>query len=163
MKKLFSVLAVLFVLGTSSVFARVGIGAQFGTDVAGGFKTGNAALTFKIDTVPCIFALDLGFGDEWFAAGLSADWWIANPKIEGTWGYYYAIGVGLAVGGYQDNVNFGIGPRAVLGTNIFLLQRALEFYLQLAWQPTFYVGSGGFNPKWGCFPVGLGFRFWFDF
>lgn len=160
MKKLFSVLAVLFVLGTTNVFAKTGVGAQFGANVAG-FTNGQAGLTFKLETLPCVFALDLGGGQTWFNFGLTADWWMANPKIEGTWGYYY--GAGVAVGAYifDNYANVSFGPRALIGTNIFLLERFLEFYLQLAWQPTFTVGSNGLSPNWGYLPVDFGFRFWF--
>lgn len=160
MKKLFAVLSVLFVMGTTSVFAT-GIGAQFGGNVSnGGFGTG-AAVTFKLNSVPCVFAADLGFGSGSFNIGLTADWWLANPKIEGTWGYYYGIGVGGSVsivdGGYG---HFAVGPRAIIGTNVFLLKRSFELYLQAAYQPLVVIANGvHFN--WLNFPVALGFRFWF--
>ena len=165
MKKLFTVLSVLFVLGTANVFAT-GLGAQFGGNVTegGNFGTG-AAITFKLDKVPCVFAADLAFGSNYFAGGLTADWWLANPKIEGTWGYYYGIGVGGSVGFANSNyAGLSIGPRALIGTNIFLLDRVLEFYLQGAWQPTINIAAGdgaNVNFSWVNFPVALGFRFWF--
>lgn len=160
MKKLFAVLSVLFVMGTTSVFASTGIGAQFGSNL-GNSIGGNAALTFKLNTVPCVFAADLGFGSSYFAAGLTADWWSANPKIEGSWRYYYGLGVGgsvhIANGGFG---HFSAGPRAVLGTNIFVLKGALEFYLQGAYQPLVII-SDGLSFAWFNFPVAAGFRFWF--
>lgn len=165
MKKLFTVLSVLFVLGTANVFAT-GLGAQFGGNVTeNGFGKG-AAVTFKLDKVPCVFAADLGFDSNYFAAGLTADWWLANPKIEGTWGYYYAVGVGGSIAfANNDYAGFSIGPRAVLGTNVFVLKRALEFYLQIAWQPMLTLTSGDSNSgvsfAWTNFPVAIGFRFWF--
>lgn len=159
MKKLLAVLSVLFVMGTTSVFAT-GIGVQFNANVAGSFVPG-AAVTFKLNKVPCVFAADLGFGSGYFAAGLSADWWMANPKIEGSWGFYYGVGVGGSVaftdGGYG---HFAVGPRAVVGTNVFVLKKALEFYLQAAWNPLIVITDGiGFS--WANFPIALGFRFWF--
>lgn len=161
MKKLLAVLSVLFVMGTTSVFAT-GIGAQFGGSPSNsGFGTG-AAVTFKLNSVPCVFAADFGFGN-YFAVGLSADWWMANPKIEGTWGYYYGLGVGGSV--YLSDGNFGyfaVGPRALIGTNVFVLKRSLEFYLQAAWQPLIQITSGsGLTFAWANFPIALGFRFWF--
>lgn len=161
MKKLLAVLSVLFVMGTTSLFAT-GIGAQFGgSPSSGGFGPG-AAVTFKLNSVPCVFAADLGFGN-YFAVGLSADWWMANPKIEGTWGYYYGLGVGGSV--YLSDGNFGyfaVGPRALIGTNVFVLKRSLEFYLQAAWQPLIQITSGsGVNFALANFPIALGFRFWF--
>ena len=160
MKKLFAVLSVLFVMGTTSVFAT-GIGAQFGGNVTnGGFGSG-AALTFKLDNVPCVFAADLGFGQDYFTAGLTADWWVANPKIEGTWGWYYGVGVGGAV--TITNSNYGglcVGPRAVLGTNVFIIDEHLEFYLQGAWQPLVVI-TDGVTFNWVNFPIAAGFRWWF--
>lgn len=160
MKKLFTVLSVLFVLGTANVFAT-GIGAQFNANVTDGYMFPGASLTFKLDKVPCVFAADLTVKNSVFAAGLTADWWLANPKIEGTWGYYYAIGVGGSV--WFANGQYGmvtVGPRAVAGTNVFLLKGALEFYLQGAWQPIVVIRDGvSFDP--GNFPIAAGFRFWF--
>lgn len=154
MKKLFSVLAVLFVLGTTTVFAKgsTGIGAQAGWPLGG-------ALTFKVSKLPCVFAADIGLGSVTHV-GVTADWWIANPKISGAWGYYYGVGVygGVGIGG--DNVTIGVGPRALIGTNVFIMDGFLEFYLQAAWQPTLWINSGaGFG--WLNFPVNAGFRFWF--
>lgn len=164
MKKLFSVLAVLFVMGTANIFA-FGIGAQFGGNVSqNGFGTG-AAVTFKLDKVPAVFAADLAFGNNYFAGGLTADWWMANPKIEHTWGYYYAAGVGGTVAFSDSNyAGFAIGPRAVIGTNVFLLNRFLEFYAQGAWQPMIRIQAGASSNvsfDWCNFPIALGFRFWF--
>jgi len=160
MKKLFTVLSVLFVLGTANVFAT-GIGAQFNANVAGNTFQPGASLTFKINKVPCVFAADLAFGSEYFNAGLSADWWLANPKIEGTWGYFYGIGVGGAA--YFVNGNYGffaVGPRAVIGTNVYVLKGALEFYAQGAWQPLVVI-SDTVRFSLNNFPIAVGFRFWF--
>ena len=79
MKKLFSVLAVLFVLGTVNVFA-LGIGAQAGYTVNG---SPSGAVTFKVDSLPCVFAVNADIGDV-TTVGITADWWIANPVIEQT-------------------------------------------------------------------------------
>ena len=158
MKKLFSVLAVLFVIGTANLFA-VGLGAQGGCSVGDSFSP-NGAITFKVDSLPCVFAVDANFGDV-TTLGVSADWWIANPKIQGTWGYYYGVGLygGLGVGG--DNFAVTVGPRAFLGTNVFLINSFFEIYLQGGWEPTFTIGDGGFNPNFAGFFGNLGFRFWF--
>ena len=70
MKKLFAVFAILLAIGTTSVFAKgksksIAIGAQVGYPLGG-------ALTFKVKTVPCIFALNFNptssFGDYGFSA-----------------------------------------------------------------------------------------------
>ena len=156
MKKLLAVLAVLAVMGSAKIFA-FGIGAQ------GGYPLG-ASVTFKTDNLPCIFAADVAIGDV-TGFGLTADWWIANPTIQGTWGYYYGVGLGgkMYMGDGWSYLN--IGPRAVLGTNIRLLNNFLELYVQAVYQPTFNVnisgdsGQAGFH--WNGFGAAGGFRVWF--
>lgn len=164
MKKLFSVLAVLAVMGTANIFA-MGIGAQAGY-VAGNNGVGGA-LTFKLDKSPLIFAVDGAAGNSYFTAGVTADYWLANPKIESTWGYFYGIGAAAGVS-FWDNGNglaIDLAPRVVLGTNIFVLDRKLELYLQGAWQPTFGIAINGTYSdagfQWCRFPINAGFRFWF--
>ena len=159
MKKLFSVLAVLFVLGTVNVFA-LGIGPQGGYTVNG---SPSGALTFKVDSLPCVFAVSAELGKV-TAVGVTADWWIANPTIEGTWGYFYGVGLGgkMYMGDGWSYLN--IGPRAVLGTNVRLLNNFLELYVQAVYQPTFNInlsgesGQAGFN--WAGFGAAGGFRIW---
>ncbi|MCQ2587999.1 MAG: hypothetical protein MJ174_07785 [Treponema sp.] len=164
MKKLFSVLAVLFVMGTTSIFA-LGIGAQAG--YTAGSNHAGGALTFKLDKSPAIFAVDGNFWSNGFNVGATADYWLANPKIESTWGYFYGVGLAAGVGVYNDanDISVDLGPRAVVGTNIFLLDRFVELYAQAAWQPTFRIwvsgANSGVDPNLVCFPVNLGFRFWF--
>ena len=154
MKKLFSVLAVLFVLGTVNVFA-LGIGAQGGYTVNG---SPSGAVTFKVDSLPCVFAVNADFGDVTTIGG-TADWWIANPVIEQTWHYYY--GVGLAAGVSLGDVNaVFVGGRALVGTNIFLLNNFLELYLQIAWQPGIFIHDG-VHPYYDQVPLNAGIRFWF--
>ena len=160
MKKLFSVLAVLFVLGTVNVFA-LGIGPQGGYTVGG---AGNGALTFKVDSIPCVFAVTADIGNV-TSVGLTADWWVANPKIEGTWGYYYGLGLaGSAVVGNDSGAMFA-GGRALVGTNVFFINNFIELYLQIAWQPGVAIagggGNGGIHPVLNQFPINLGLRFWF--
>lgn len=162
MKKLIAVLAVLLAIGTTSVFAKgssksFAIGAQVGYPLGG-------ALTFKVPSVPCVFALDFAGSSNSFGIGLTADWWAANPTISGTWGYYYGLGLYAGLGVAGDFISVALGPRAVIGTNVFLIDRFLELYLQGGWQPTFYVNTwenGGFGWNFTNFFGNLGFRFWF--
>ena len=158
MKKLFSVLAVLFVLGTTSVFAKTGLGLQ-GSLATGGSTSAGGGVTFKLSNVPCVFAVAVPSFNP-LAVGLSADWWIANPVIEGTWHYYYGVGVAGTVFLADSGSSIGIGGRALVGTNVFLINNFLEFYLQGAWQPMFFISNGA-APHIVNFPFDLGFRFWF--
>ena len=156
MKKLFSVLAVLFVLGTVNVFA-LGIGPQGGYNP--GMGRGNGALTFKVDGVPCVFAITADLGDP-LSIGLTADWWIANPKIEKTWGYYYGVGLAGSVTVGGDTGVIWAGGRALVGTNVFFLNNFLELYLQAAWEPGIRIVNG-IHPEFNHTPINVGLRFWF--
>lgn len=164
MKKLFSVLAVLFVLGTTSTFA-LGIGAQAGYTIGG---NPGAALTLKLDKLPPVFAVDFNFGSNGFSIGGTADWWIANPNLVGPVNFYYGPGIAASFSSYGNGdgsyTALNIGVRLVGGLNLFIAD-FFEPYLQLAWQPTFGIALSGDDSyggfKWNSFPVNLGFRFWF--
>lgn len=162
-KKIFAVVAILLTLGTASVFAKgksgtTGLGAQVGYPLGG-------ALTFKVSSVPCVFAVNISGSNSALNVGLTADWWVANPKISGTWGYFYGVGLFGDVFTGSNNFDFGFGPRALIGTNVFLINGFLEFYLQGGWQPEFWLHGadhkGGFAPNFVNFFGNLGFRFWF--
>lgn len=159
-KKLLAVLAAFVIAGTANVFA-LGIGAQGGYTVGG---NGGAALSLKVDSLPCVLAIDLGFGTNYVSVGGTADWWLANPTIDGAWKYYYGVGVGAGIG-IGDYSDLTIGPRALIGTNLFLLDGFLELYLQAAWQPSFHMwlgsNKGAADFWWGYVPLNVGFRFWF--
>ena len=162
MKKLFSVLAVLFVLGTTSTFA-IGIGAQ-GTFNAGSSVTYGGALSLKLDNLPPVFAIRISpFGNGIYLGG-TADWWVANPTISGPFGFYYAPGLAVGVGLDDDAAQLIVGGRLVAGVNVFIA-KAFELYLQAAWQPTvgFWLSNNNSAPIWDMinFPVDIGFRFWF--
>ena len=155
MKKLFTVLALLAVMGTAKIFA-FGIGAQTGYPLGG-------AVTFKADNLHCIFAVNAYIGNS-TSIGVTADWWLGNPTIQGTWGYYYGVGVGGTMNFADKSSYLSVGPRALAGTNVFLLNNFLEFYLQAAYQPTFNIFIGGGDGKayfkWVDFNAALGFRVW---
>lgn len=155
MKKLFSVLAVLFVLGTVNVFA-LGIGPQGGYDVGG---SPTADLTFKLDSTPFVFAAGAKLGKD-TSIGVTADYWLANPKIEGTWGYYYGVGAAANMHVTGEAGRFFVGGRALIGTNVYVLDKFIELYLQLAWQPGIGINNEGIGYE-HSFPVNLGLRFWF--
>lgn len=158
MKKLFSVLAVLAVMGSVNLFANTGVGLQAGPTIGNGGVGGSGAVTLKLDSLPCVFAIDVPSFDP-FQIGVTADWWIDNPSIQSNWGWFYGVGgsVALQTGSFSA---FGFGGRAFVGTNVFLLNKFLELYAQIAWQPMFWIADG-FHPAMLNFPINLGFRVWF--
>ena len=88
MKKLTVFLALLLVLTTTSVFA-LGIGAQAG--YVGGGPGG--ALTFKLDTAPWVFAVNVDSLVNPLSIGGTADMWLANKNFACPFNYYYGWGV----------------------------------------------------------------------
>lgn len=159
-KKIISVLSLLVLAGTTQLFAW-GIGIQGGANIGG---AGGAAVTFKLDNTPLVFAADAGFASGYTSLGLTADYWIQNPEIMGDswghWNWFYGLGAAAGVGIGEDYVNFNVAPRALIGTNVTILDNFLEFYVQGAWQPTLYIGSNsGFALVY--FPISGGVRFWF--
>ena len=161
-KKFLAALVLLLGMGTAKTFAVTGIGLQTGYDVGGGFPL---AVTFKVQQVPCVFAANFGLGSGYFSVGATADWWIANPKIDGSWRWFYALGAAAGVSIFNNaGLALNIAPRAVIGTNYFI-NGSWEIYAQAAWQPTLGIvlsdgGSGG-GFKLFNIPANIGFRYWF--
>jgi len=157
MKKLFAILSVLFVMGTTSVFAKTGFGLQGGAALGGGNSIG-AGVTLKLDSLPCVLGIAVPSIDP-MAVGVTGDWWIANKTFAKPLAYYY--GVGLAGNVFiGDSASVGVGARAFAGINAFFIDGFLEFYLQAAWQPMIMI-TNGVHPELTNFPVDFGFRFWF--
>lgn len=155
-KKFLGILAALVVLGSTSVFASAAIGAQGGYSVASGSGNGNAAITFKLSNVPAVFAADFSIANNTlYGAGITADWWMANPKAGGMIHYFYGPGIAFSLFDF-NNLGFFVGGRFVAGLNIFVV-KPLELYLQAAAQLGFssYAGFAWY------FPINFGFRFWF--
>lgn len=158
MKKLLSVFAILIALGTANVFAATGIGLQAGPVVTNNGVAFDGAVTFKIDSLPWVFAVDIPSFNP-FAIGITADYWIGSSKIQQNWGWFYGAGAAIALytGSYPI---FGIGARCFIGTNVYLINKFLELYADIAWQPMIYIHNG-VSANLLNFPVNVGFRFWF--
>lgn len=157
MKKLCAILVVLFVIGTVNLFA-FGIGVQGGASVGNG-TAGGAAITFKLDNAPWVFAADAAFYPNYVGLGLTADMWLGNPTISGSFGWFYGWGVAAGVG-LGDIFALNIGARVFAGLNFLLLDDFLELYIQAAWQPTLCI-LPDIDPWLLNFPVTGGIRFWF--
>ena len=160
-KKFLGLFAALVVLGSTGAFASAAIGLQGGYNpdpYRGAYNNGAAALTFKLSSLPCVFALDASIGGgQLYSLGLTADWWIANPKLSGIFHYYYGTGLagGVTFGGNAISGAY-VGGRFLAGVNVFVVKQ-FELYLQAAIQPTYYFNDGFYLP----IPVNFGFRFWF--
>ncbi len=161
-KKLVCVLSLMLILGSVSIFA-IGIGAQAG--YVAGPNYSNGALTFKLDTTPWVFALNIdGMSNDYLGIGLTADNWIANKPIEAPLNYYYGWGLaGSLVSSHDKYTDIFLGVRGLVGINAFVVDKFLELYAQIAWQPGIVInleGNSGMYLDPLSFPVNLGFRFW---
>lgn len=160
-KRLLAVVAALFVCGATSAFAT-GIGVQGGYNPAAG-SAGGAAFTFKLDNVPTVFAADFYFGNAQLQAfGLTADYWVQNPRLAGMVHWYWGPGANIAF--YPNTPALDIGGRIFAGINIFPI-KWLEIYAQAAWNPHLYMnfnsGNIGDASWWNRWPMNFGVRFWF--
>ncbi len=160
-KKFLGIFAALLVAGSAStLFANAAIGLQGGWNVGHG---PGGAITFKVDSLPCVFAVDGYWWNDNLGLGITADWWIQNPRLVGLLHYYYGLGVG---GGFDIHANqltdVYIYGRLLAGLNIFVID-PLELYLQAAFTPGIQIGlreGYGTGFYWGV-PVNFGFRVWF--
>lgn len=161
-RKIACALALGLAMSTAGVFA-LGIGAQAG--YVAGQNYSNGALTFKLDSSPWVFALNVdGMSSHYLGIGITADRWIENKTIEAPLAYYYGWGLaGSLVSVDNAYTNVFIGMRALLGINAFVVDDFLELYAQVAWQPGILfslAGDGGVQLEPLRFPLNLGFRFW---
>jgi hypothetical protein len=153
-KKIGVLVALLLVFSVAGAFS-FGIGLQGG----GGLGGGGGAVTFKLDSIPLIFAVSAYGNSGGFVIGATADYWLDNPTISGPFGWFYGVGVGATVGGFGDDLIFGANVHVPVGVNVMLLQEKLELYLQAA------PGLGiGITPDFGLgffLDASLGFRYYF--
>ena len=164
-KKFMAVFAALLVAGSATgIFAKTGLGIQFtGNPNTYSGSVGGAAVTFKLESLPCVFAANAGLGNNHFSFGITADWWLGNPTIttliNGPLGWYYGLGLAGAFSSWDNGVEIFIGGRGVIGLNWYVI-KPLELYLQAAAEIGGAFGVSNYIPAFG-FPISLGFRFWF--
>lgn len=161
-KRFFCIVSLVLVFSTGSMFA-LGIGAQAG--YVAGHNHSNGALTFKLDTSPWVFAINVdGINHDYLGIGLTADRWIANKTIGKPIAYYYGWGLaGSLYSAHERFSNVFLGARALIGLNAFLVDNFLELYAQIAWQPGVVIHVNGDDRIYLdaiSFPVNIGFRFW---
>ena len=159
-KKIFIVAALLMVVCVGGAFAW-GIGIQGG----GGYPPfGGAALTFKLDSVPLVFATNFNFGNNGFGIGLTGDYWFLNDNIVGPLNWFIGAGAGISLGGFDDNFILGLEGRLPIGLNMYLVDGFIEPYLQVV--PSVRLNilpriGGSFPEDFLGFAANLGIRFWF--
>jgi hypothetical protein len=153
--------AALIILGVVSASAKTGFGIQGNFNADSSLNYG-AAITFKLNKSPWVFAADAGFKPV--SVGITADNWITNKGFSGPFAYYLFWGVSGGIQ-FSDPFAANFGGRVGGGINCFLSDRTLELYLQGAWNPYLgiYLGSddSGTFGELMCFPCAFGARVWF--
>lgn len=159
-KKIIVLMAALLLIGTTGAFA-FGIGLQFNGNAGDVFEPG-AAVTFKVDSIPLIFAVNWYVGDD-TSIGLTGDYWVFNKPLTniGNAELNWFIGIGFFTNmTFADEFLFTGGLRVPLGLNMFLADGKFEPFLQVA--PSFGIAI---LPALGTttpfFPISAGFRIWF--
>lgn len=164
-KKLVLVAVLLCFVAIGSVFA-FGIGVQAGGGFAyrgAGYGLGNVAVTFKLDQLPLVFAVDFGFHNDSFSIGGSGDYWFLNPNIVGPLNWFLGAGLGLGFT-IGDIFDMNVAARLPIGLNAFFIDGFLEPYLQIVPQIGLGLTSGGGHTDFGLyggFAANLGLRLWF--
>ncbi|NCN05965.1 MAG: hypothetical protein GW949_10085 [Spirochaetales bacterium] len=151
-------LILLLTAGGTGLFAKSAIGVSAGLPIGPGLAGSNVMLSLKIDSFPLLLGLGAQLGDS-ANIGITADYWITNPNLTGILNWYLGVGGYLGIG-IDSDVQVDLGFRIPVGLNIFILDRALELFLEIA--PT--ISAAFEDPV--RFPVigaqgALGFRVWF--
>ncbi|GAB1432822.1 hypothetical protein MASR2M29_14470 [Spirochaetota bacterium] len=152
--KIFVVSILLLTLVAVPAVFATGIGVSAGLPIGTGLPGSNVLLSLKLDQLPFLMGVGFAFGQNTFAFGFTADWWILNKPLVSFLNYY--LGPGLYLG-YSNAL--AIGGRFPIGLNAFPLKN-LELFLEVA--PTLAVGLGDpiTFPLFGA-QSAFGLRFWF--
>ncbi len=154
--------AVLLVAAASGVFA-FGIGLQYNGNAGDEYYSG-VAVTFKVDSIPLIFAVNWSFVEDSTQFGITGDYWILNDKItnvgsSASLNWFIGVGFFADFAFPDDEFVFQGGVRVPVGLNMFV-GKVFEPFLMVA--PSFGVQL---VPQLDMadifFPISAGFRFWF--
>ena len=169
-KKILIVAALLMVVCVGGAFAWA-IGIQGGGGVGG---NGGAAITFKLDNVPLVFAADFYARSNYFTFGITGDYWFIEDTIVdtgiGPFGWFLGGGVGVAFrfwdnDSYKKDDHDGFGIRVTgrlpIGLNMMIAAGPVEIepYIQAVPQIGLWM-IDDFGLYWDVdFNVGLRFHF----
>lgn len=126
-KKILIVAALLMVVCVGGAFAW-GIGIQGGYNLG---IPGNVAVTFKLDSLPIVFAGNFYIGSHYFGVGLTGDYWFLNDNLVGPLNWFIGAGLGGTVGFPEKGVDFSLAGRVPVGLNMYLVDGFIEPYVQV--------------------------------
>ncbi|QEN05735.1 hypothetical protein EW093_13800 [Thiospirochaeta perfilievii] len=165
MKKLSLLIITSIFVGTSSLFS-LGLGIQ-GNINAGEFFAPGVALSLKLDSVPFYFAFNWQFEEEVKNFSLTSDYWALNKTMlyvnNQPLNLFFGLGAycNVTIDQSQNGDYFqpSLGLRIPVGINMYILDRVLEPFIQVA--PSFGIH---FIPSLGAdtvyWPLSVGIRMW---
>jgi len=161
-KKILALVALLLIFTATGAFA-FGIGLQYNGNASRVFTNG-VAVTFKVDSIPLIFAANWNFADDSTEFGFTGDYWVLNNKITnvGSASLNWFLGIGFFANFAfpDDEFYFASGGRIPLGLNMFIAKGVFEPFLQVA--PSFGIQViPNLDTTDLFFPISAGFRIWF--
>jgi hypothetical protein len=156
MRKTFIVVVAVLALASTSAFARGSswaIGGEAVFPFAGTSLPTSGMLTFKVPTVPLMFAVGITNPP---AIGVTVDYWFVNTKITGPLDFYAGVGGYASIAWEPSGV--AVGARIPLGLQLWPFGQTLELFLEVAPAVGISVIPTAF--EWH-FMGALGLRFWF--
>jgi hypothetical protein len=163
MKKFAAICIVGFVLGTAGAFADHPDGWGLGVVFGGGVDGWGPSLSLKAPQLPIFWAINLGFGKNYFGLGVSGDYYFIDKKFPTDINLNWYLGVGgyATMWGFNDD-KFGLalGARVPVGLSWQFLKHG-EIFLEIAPQLGLEVAPDFRFPQSSFFNAALGARFWF--
>ena len=155
-------LALLFFLNMSAVFARAALGAAFSYSVSN-YPHGAVSFSARSDTSPWSVFFNSHLGEN--TVTLFLDDWFINERLCEHADYFVLWGMSYGATFEEDEIIFAMGSRFGAGLDFFLLSRRLEIFGQTVWNPYFGFKKkdGDYSPLFRPvnFPCSAGLRLWF--
>jgi hypothetical protein len=152
-KRTLLVLVLAAVVATSGF--SIGIGGAFGLQPVGGLPGSDVMLSAKFDELPFLMGLGFAIGNDVFAMGFTADWWMYHQNLVNFINLYAGPGLFVGVGGEA----FQLGARVPIGLNIWPID-VLELFLEIAPTISAVFADPIRFPEFAL-QAAFGFRFWF--
>lgn len=160
-KKILVVAALLMVVCVSGAFSWA-IGVQGGGGVGG---NGGAAITFKLDSTPLVFAADFAASSNYFVFGITGDYWFIEDTIVdtgiGPFGWFLGGGAGVALRIWDEHLGLRLAARLPIGLNMMIPVSSVEIepYIQAVPQVGVWL-LHGVGLYWNVdFNAGIRFHF----
>lgn len=151
MKKVFSILALVTMLGAAQLSHAIGVGLEFGFN-----GIPDVGLTLKMGNFPVV-DLTARFDAGGIGIGALVDYWVINKNLVSFIDWYLGIG-GYATLQLGNNSGLWAGFRLpVLGLQFWPIGKQFEIFVEGAWAPSI-ISPSGVGLGWQGFQSGIGFR-----